>query len=89
MDKLLNHIHSAKRSGDIDFFIEERNQEYVISRMPGSKGALNPLGTIQAGAMIWLADVTASVLAIGCQEIGSDGRGSPLAIDLHTVLIGN
>ena len=34
-----------------------------------SKGMLNPFGTVQAGAMIWLADVTASVLAISCQEI--------------------
>lgn len=57
--------------------------------MPVTKGVLNPFGTVQAGAMIWLADVTASVLAISCQEIGSGGKGFPLAIDLHTVLISN
>lgn len=39
--------------------------------------------------MIWLADVTASVLAIGSKEIGADGKGFPLAVDLHTTLIGN
>jgi len=89
MKKLQDHINSTKRTGDIEFFIEERNEEYVISRMPVSKGILNPFGTVQAGAMIWLADVTASVLAISSQEIGSDGKGFPLAIDLHTTLIGN
>ena len=89
METLQDHINSTKRTGDIEFFIEERNEEYVISRMPISKGILNPFGTVQAGAMIWLADVTASVLAIGSQEIGSDGKGFPLAIDLHTTLIDN
>jgi len=39
--------------------------------------------------MIWLADVTASALAIGSREIGADGKGFPLAVDLHTTLIGN
>ena len=57
--------------------------------MPISQGMLNPFGTVQAGAMIWLADVTASVLAIGSREIGPDGKGFPLAIDLHTTLMGN
>ena len=89
MKTLQDHVNSRKRSGDIEFFIEDRNEEYVISRMPISKGMLNPFGTVQAGAMIWLADVTASVLAISCQEIGPDGKGFPLAIDLHTTLIGN
>ena len=39
--------------------------------------------------MIWLADVTATVLAIGSQKIGPDGKGFPLAVDLHTTLLGN
>ena len=57
--------------------------------MPVSKGMLNPFGTVQAGAMIWLADVTATVLAIGGQKIRPDGKGFPLAVDLHTTLLGN
>jgi hypothetical protein len=64
MKTLQDHIHSTERSGHIEFSVEERNEEYVISRMPVSKGILNPFGTVQAGAMIWLADVTASVLRI-------------------------
>jgi acyl-coenzyme A thioesterase PaaI-like protein len=39
--------------------------------------------------MIWLADVTASVLAIGRREIGPDGKGFPLAVNLHVSLLGN
>ena len=89
MSDLQNHINTAKRSGSIEFFIEERNPEFVISRMPVSSGVLNPFGTIQAGAMIWLADVTASVLALEGHTIDDSGKGFPLAIDLHTTLLGN
>jgi len=89
METIQNHINSSKRDGHIEFCIEKRNEDYVISRMPVSKGILNPLGVIQAGAMVWPADVTASVLAIGSQEIGPEGKGFPLAVDLHTTLLGN
>jgi uncharacterized protein (TIGR00369 family) len=89
MKTLQDHIHSTERSGQIEFSVEERNEEYVISRMPVSKGILNPLGMVQAGAMVWLADVTASVLAIGSREIGPGGRGFPLAVDLHVTLLSN
>ncbi|MBU4002418.1 MAG: PaaI family thioesterase [Proteobacteria bacterium] len=89
MANLQDHINAAKRSGNIEFFIEERNANYVISRMPVSSGILNPFGTVQAGAMIWLADVTASVLALEGKTLGEDGKGFPLAIDVHTTLVGN
>ena len=89
MKTLQDHIHSAERSGQIEFSVEERNEEYVISRMPVSKGILNPLGMVQAGAMVWLADITASVLAIGSREIGPGGKGFPLAVDLHVTLLSN
>ena len=82
-------IKAARRTGDIEFFIEERREDCVVSRMPTTKGALNPFGTIHAGAMIWLADVTATVLAIGDTQIGENGRGFPLAINLNANLLGN
>jgi len=89
MSDLQAHIKSAKRTGNIDFFIEKRSADCVISRMPVTSGVLNPYGTVQAGAMIWLADVTASVLALEGQTIEENGKGFPLAIDIHTNLVGN
>jgi uncharacterized protein (TIGR00369 family) len=89
MESFKEHIERAKRTGNLEFYIEERTDDYVISRMPVTKGMLNPFGTVQAGAMIWLADVTATVMAIGNTEIGEDGSGFPLAVDLHTTLLGN
>jgi len=84
-----DHINSSRRSGTIDFVIEERHKDYVISSMPVTEGVRNPFGTIQAGALIWLADVTASVLAIGKREVGPGGKGFPLAVDLHVALLSN
>jgi len=83
------HLKAPRRTGGIEFFIKERKEDCVVSRMPITQGALNPFGTIQAGAMLWLADVTATVLAIGKAELGEKGQGFPLAINLNANLLGN
>jgi uncharacterized protein (TIGR00369 family) len=80
---------AATHSGGIEFSIEEKSENQVASRMPISKGMLNPFGTIHAGALIWMADVTATVLALQNAKMDSDGRGFPLAINISTNLIGN
>ncbi|MFZ5569558.1 MAG: PaaI family thioesterase [Thermodesulfobacteriota bacterium] len=84
-----DHIRSSKRSGSIEFFIVQREPDCVISRMPVAAGMLNPYGIVQAGAMVWLADVTASVLILENQPMEEKGKGFPLAVDLHTSLVGN
>ena len=83
------HLNTARRSGNLEFFIEERTDDYVVSKMTVGKGALNPFGTVQAGAMLWLADVTATVLAIGSSELGEKGQGFPLAININANLLSN
>ncbi len=89
MKNFQEHLKEARRTGEIEFYIEERSEDCVVSRMPISKGALNPFGTIHAGAMLWLADVTATVLAIGNTQLGEEGQGFPLAINLNATLLGN
>lgn len=89
MSTIQERISANRKTGSLEFFIEERTPDYVLSRMPVTEGMLNPFGTVQAGAMIWLADVTASALAIAGQTIGEKGQGFPLAIDIHTTLVGN
>ena len=73
----------------IRFTIEERSAEVARGRMPISEGILNPFGTVHAGALLWFADVVATVLAIGDTEIGPDGKGFPLAVTLNAQLLGN
>lgn len=89
MIDIRKHIKSDRRTGEIEFFIEEREEDFVISKMPVTNGVLNPFGTVQAGAMLWLADVTATVLAIGTSELSEKGRGFPLAINLNANLLSN
>jgi len=83
------HLNTARRTGELEFIVEERRQDYVVSRMPVVPGALNPFGTVQAGAMLWMADVTATVLAIGSAQLGEKGQGFPLAINVNANLLGN
>ncbi len=89
MKNIYDKIEESRKTGEIEFFIEERSDDCVISTMPVKEGILNPFGSVHAGAMLWLADVTATVLALGNVEIGPDGKGFPLAINLNTSLIGN
>ena len=83
------HLEEARRSGELEFFIEDRNEDSVVSRMPVTPGVCNPFGTVQAGAMLWMADVTATVLAIGTDKLDEKGRGFPLAINVNANLLGN
>ncbi len=87
--KIQDEIDSQRRYGEIEFFIEERNEAFVRSRMPITKGILNPYGVVQAGAMLWLADVTASNLTLVNKKVADDGRGFPLAINLSSSFLSN
>jgi uncharacterized protein (TIGR00369 family) len=89
MNSIYDKIAEDRRSGQIEFFIKERSTDCVISTMPVRPGILNPFGTVQAGAMLWMADVTATVLALSKVDISPDGRGFPLAININTNLLGN
>jgi uncharacterized protein (TIGR00369 family) len=76
-------------TGNIEFTIEEQSEDVVISHMPVTPGICNPYGTVHAGAMIWFADVTATVLAMGGQTSPEAAQNFQLAIDLHSTLMSN
>lgn len=78
------------RKGGLEFTIEEIGRDRVLSRMPVTDEMKNPFGTVNAGALIWLADVTATCLAWGPEaRARGDVAAFPLALDLHTTLLGN
>lgn len=89
MKNIHEKIAESKKTGKIEFYIKERKADRVISIMPVQEGILNPFGTVHAGAMLWLADVTATVLALENVELRPDGKGFPLAINLNSNLLGN
>lgn len=77
-------------SGAIEFTVESRSANQVIAKMPIQPGILNAFGTVHAGALVWFADVTATLCAVGePDDIDEEGRGFPLAIDIHAALAGN
>lgn len=75
--------------GRIEFSIMKQEPEQVISEMPVQPGILNPYGVAHAGAIVWLADVTATVLAMGSSQAVEGASGFPLAINLNANFIGN
>jgi 1,4-dihydroxy-2-naphthoyl-CoA hydrolase len=76
-------------NGRIEFTITKHSADEVIGEMPLQSGILNPFGVAHAGAMIWFADVCATVLAFGGTEIVEGAAGFPLAISLNAALLGN
>lgn len=78
-----------KISGHIEFSITAVSAQEVVGEMPVQQGILNPFGTTHAGAMLWFADVCATVLAFGGTEIVAGASGFPLAINLNAALVGN
>ena len=78
-----------KIQGSIEFTVIEHEPDRVVSVMPIKAGIKNPFGVVQAGAMLWLADVTASVLLLGGVMPSEDMKGFPLAISLNAHFLAN
>ena len=75
--------------GRIEFYVVDHTPEQVISEMPIQPGIKNPYGAVHAGAMLWFADVTATVLAMGSTEFSEGMSGFPLAIALNANFASN
>jgi uncharacterized protein (TIGR00369 family) len=78
-----------KFRGALEFTIIERSPERVVAEMPVTASMLNPFGVVNAGAILWLADVTASVLVLGSDEASAGMQGFPLGICLNANFLGN
>ena len=78
-----------KFEGSIEFSVIERADDRVVSEMPIRAGIKNPFGVVHVGAILWLADVTATVLVMGSAQASEGMKGFPLAITLNANFIGN
>jgi uncharacterized protein (TIGR00369 family) len=78
-----------KIEGRIEFTIVKQEPDEVVSEMPVQPGILNPYGVVHAGAILWCADVTATILAMGSMQASEGMTGFPLAINLNANLAGN
>ena len=75
--------------GSLQFTVTERRADRVVSEMPIEAGVKNPFGVVHAGAMLWLADVTATLLVMGEGDATEGMTGFPLAINLNAQFLGN
>ena len=80
---------SLKIEGKIEFDVVEHVPERVVSEMPIQPGVMNPYGVVHAGAILWFADVTASILLLGSSHPTEGVAGFPLAITLNANFISN
>lgn len=78
-----------KVTGSLEFEIKDKQGDYVVSEMPVTQGLRNPYGVANAGAILWFADVTASVLLMETSKTQEGMKGFPLAISLNANLTGN
>jgi len=79
-----------KIEGNIEFYVVEQVPERVVSEMPILPGIRNPYGVVNAGAILWFADVTATILVMGPSSIPTEGMaGFPLAITLNANFVSN
>lgn len=75
--------------GAIEFTLTEWSSERAVGEMPLIAGIKNPFGVANAGAILWFADVVASVLVVGPVELKEEMSGFPLAIALNAHFLGN
>lgn len=71
------------------FSIIEQTENRVVGEMPIDAGMKNPYGVVHTGAMLWFADVCATVLVLGSPHADEGQSGFPLAITLNANLAGN
>ena len=75
--------------GAIDFTVTEVGPDRVLAEMPIHDGIKNPFGVVHAGAMLWFADVAATVLVMGTGVAEEGMKAFPLAISLNANFLGN
>lgn len=79
-----------KIEGSIEFSIVENTDDRVASEMSIRASIKNPFGVVHVGAILWLADVTATVLVMGPgSQASEEMKGFPLTITLNANFIGN
>ena len=75
--------------GAIEFTLTELSPDRVVAEMPIREGIKNPFGVVHAGAMLWFADVAATVLVMGTGAAEEGMKAFPLAISLNANFLGN
>lgn len=82
-------MDATKLEGKIEFEVVEQTPERVVADMPIQPGIMNPYGEVHGGAILWFADVTATILVQGSSHPTEEMAGFPLSITRNANFIGN
>ncbi|CAM3279326.1 PaaI family thioesterase [Paracoccus nototheniae] len=75
--------------GQIEFEITGVNEHEAEGEMLIAEGVVNSLGSVQAGALIWFADVVAMSLVLGGEQPQEGMDNFPVALTLNAHLLAN
>ncbi len=78
-----------KVQGAIAFTIESVDESSATGLMPIQQEMLNPFGTVNAGALVWFADVIATTLVLGGGKASEGMESFPVAVTLNAQLLSN
>ena len=69
--------------------VTEVSPQRVVVEMPVEAGLFTPMGAVHAGAMLSLADTTATIAAIAAYRGGLAPERFPVAVSLSAQVVGN
>ena len=69
--------------------VVEVGLQRVVVEMPVESGLFTPMGAVHAGAMLSLADTTATIAAIAAYRGGLEPERFPVAVSLSAQVVGN
>ena len=75
--------------GQIEFDILSVSDTEALGEMAIQPGIMNPFGTIHAGALVWFADVIATNLVVGEEQVTEGGDSMPVAVTLNAQVLSN
>lgn len=73
--------------GQIEIEMTGTNALEAVGEMVVTPGILSPFGTIQAGALVWFADVIATSLLLGREQPREGVENFPVAVTLNAQLL--
>jgi uncharacterized protein (TIGR00369 family) len=85
----LNERHEGTLMGQLGIRVVSLSPDRAVAELPFHAGISTPIGHAHAGAMLALADTTATYLAIATTGGGLDAAGFPVAIGLTAQIVGN
>ncbi len=74
---------------NIDFSLTDLTEKQATAEMPLTNGIRNPFGVASGGAILWFAEVTATVLVFGRRDFSEGLTGFPVAVSLNANFLGN